>query len=284
MDDEKQPVRWPVLVVVGILIVFGGIFVYELVQLSESESGVAEEDLTAETYMDVVEPLLAAADPALGADLLDEHGCLACHGGRNAGRLAPGFADLPDVAAERHPPLPAAAYIYEAIIYPGAHTVEDYPNNMPRNYDAQIPDDELGHIIAYLVAVAETVEVRPELEPDTATPVEITADTYMEIVGPLLVDADPSRGEELERTYNCTACHGPPEQTRGLGPPHADVAAVAVERRPPLTAAAYVYESIVDPQAYIVEGYNDIMPRDYAERIPDDDLGDIIAYLLEGGG
>jgi cytochrome c5 len=182
MDDEKQPVRWPVFVVVGILIVFGGIFVYELVQLSESGSGVAEEDLTAETYMELVEVLLADADPSLGADLLDEHGCLACHGGSNAGRLAPGFADLPDVAAERHPPLQAAAYIYEAIIYPGAHTVTGYPNNMPRNYDAQIPDDELGHIIAYLVAGAETVEVTPESEPETtpdAAAVEITADTYM---------------------------------------------------------------------------------------------------------
>jgi hypothetical protein len=55
------------------------------------------------------------------------------------------------LAAERRPSLTAAAYVYESIIYPGAFIVDDYYNNMPRIYHDQIPDDELGDIIAYLL-------------------------------------------------------------------------------------------------------------------------------------
>ncbi|MBC8099359.1 MAG: hypothetical protein H7Y11_07945, partial [Armatimonadetes bacterium] len=50
-------------------------------------------------------------------------------------------------------------------------------------------------------------------------------------------------------------------------------------RRPPLTAEAYLYESILYPTAYEVEGYTGQMPRTYGE-LSDRDLGDIIAYLL----
>jgi len=57
-------------------------------------------------------------------------------------------------------------------------------------------------------------------------------------------------------------------------------AARAAERRPPMPAAAYLYESIINPSVYIVEGYADAMAQDYAQIIPDGDMGDILAYLL----
>lgn len=155
MESKPQGRRtklWPVYIALFILIGFGAIFAVELVQLSRDNRGVAEGELSEQTYMDRVNRLLRNADPERGRALVQEHGCNACHGGANAGRLAPGFDDLWQVAAERHPPLTAAAYVYESIIYPGAYIVEGYPSNMPRIYDERIPDDELGHIIAYLIA------------------------------------------------------------------------------------------------------------------------------------
>jgi hypothetical protein len=42
----------------------------------------------------------------------------------------------------------------------------------------------------------------------------------------------------------------------------------------------YIHESMVYPTAYVVAGYNPVMPQDFRERLSDRELGDIIAYLL----
>lgn len=150
-SPQMQPGRWPVYIAMAILGIFGAIFLIELVGLSRGSGGTADEDLTATTYMDIVEPLLLNAIPERGAELVEQYGCQVCHGGDHAGRLAPDHALLPDIAAERRPPLTAAAYVYESIIYPGAFVVDGFQNNMPRIYGDKIPDDELGDIIAYLL-------------------------------------------------------------------------------------------------------------------------------------
>lgn len=149
---KKKPSSIPIYIAIAILIVFSGIFVLEFLQLSEGTGGTDDENLTAETYMDVVEPLLVDADPESGRELVELWGCNACHAGANAGRLAPAHAEVMQLAAERRPPLTAAAYVYESIIYPGAYTVEGYQGNMPRIYEQQMPEDELGDIIAYLIS------------------------------------------------------------------------------------------------------------------------------------
>lgn len=141
---------WPVYIALGLLGLFGIIFLIEFANMSRGDGGAAT--LTADTYMEIVTPLLIDADPANGPALVQQHGCTACHGGNNAGRLAPGYEGLAERASERRPPLTGAAYVYESIIYPGAYTVEGYQNNMPRLYESQIPHDELGDIIAYLLS------------------------------------------------------------------------------------------------------------------------------------
>ena len=49
----------------------------------------------------------------------------------------------------------------------------------------------------------------------------------------------------------------------------------------PLEIENYIRESILDPSAYIVEGYQDnIMPKNYDELIEEDQLDDLVAFLL----
>ena len=50
--------------------------------------------------------------------------------------------------------------------------------------------------------------------------------------------------------------------------------------RLPLPADAYIYESIINPAVFIVEGYNDVMPHDFATRMSQQELADVLAYLL----
>ncbi|MEQ8677489.1 MAG: cytochrome c [Aggregatilineales bacterium] len=154
MTDEttRRTSVLPVFIALAILAVFLVVFALEFFDLSKSSGGVEEDQLTVETYMDIVAPLLENADATRGETLLTTYGCSACHAGNGAGRLAPSHTELASVVAIRRPPLTAAAYVYESIIYPGAFIVEGYPNNMPRIYEDQIPEDELGDIIAYLIA------------------------------------------------------------------------------------------------------------------------------------
>ncbi len=154
MSDEpsRRTSVLPVFIALAILVVFLVVFAIEFLDLSKSSSGVEEADLTADTYMDIVTPLLENADASRGEALVTQYGCSSCHAGNNAGRLAPAHAEVANVAAERRPPLTAAAYVYESIIYPGAFVVEGYTNNMPRIYVDQIPDADLGDIIAYLIS------------------------------------------------------------------------------------------------------------------------------------
>jgi mono/diheme cytochrome c family protein len=151
---RRRSALWPVYVVIAMIVVFSAIFVIEMLELSKGSGGADDDDLTAETYRDIVEPLLAGADASRGLELVSQYGCVACHMAQSEGRhLAPPFENVAEVAPIRREPLTAAAYVYESIIYPGAFTVEGYDGvNMPRIYDSTIPEADLGDIIAYLLS------------------------------------------------------------------------------------------------------------------------------------
>lgn len=139
--------------------------------------------------------------------------------------------------------------------------------------------------LAALLLVAVIIVFAVELLTSTtmaATPeatIELADTTYMDIVTELLNDANPQNGGKLVEQYACAACHRLGAANK-IAPPFVGIADRAATRRPPLTAAAYIYESIINPTAYIVEGFNPAMPQNLRERLSDQELGDIIAYLL----
>ncbi len=101
----------------------------------------------------------------------------------------------------------------------------------------------------------------------------------MNVVTPLLANADADRGAELITRSGCHGCHVV-GAANNLAPAFSGVAARAVERRAPMQPEAYLYESIVHPRALIIEGYSEEMPRTYGTILSDQDLGDMIVYLL----
>jgi cytochrome c oxidase subunit 2 len=104
-------------------------------------------------------------------------------------------------------------------------------------------------------------------------------ENYTERVTSLLANADPARGERLIHEVQCAACHVSGAEV-GIAPPFVGVATRAETRRPPLSAAEYLYESIIHPTAFVVEDYTGSMPQNFAGRLTDQQLGDIIRYLL----
>jgi mono/diheme cytochrome c family protein len=117
---------------------------------------------------------------------------------------------------------------------------------------------------------------------DASLPAEttLTADTYAPEVAALLETGDAAAGEALITRYGCVSCHAGAGAENRLAPAFDGVGTRAETRRPPLSGAAYIYESIVHPTAFEIEGYSGNMPVIYDSLIPDEDLGSIIAYLL----
>jgi mono/diheme cytochrome c family protein len=286
----KQTIsRWPLVIAGGVFAVILLVFIVEFITLSGKEGGLDEDAITADSYMDVVEPLLANADPARGYEIMELRGCTVCHGNQN---LAPSIDIIQANAAERRLPLQPEAYIYESIIHPGAFIVQGFQNNMPRIYEETLPADELGHIIAYLSGRggdSDSSQVPSEQPPAIIIPEMTEGDgiplteelvrQYEDVAVFLLTGADAQRGEFLVEDYGCNVCHG--GAAAGiLAPTYTDTVLYGEQRRPPLSLAAYVYESIVFPANYVGEGWTNTMALDYDEIISSRELGDMIAYIL----
>lgn len=89
-------------------------------------------------------------------------------------------------------------------------------------------------------------------------------------------EGDPAAGEELFAS-TCSGCHG---DQNGAGPARIGIGERAATRVDGLSAAEYIHQSIVDPSAYVVEGFSDIMPKNYDEQFDDEQLNNLVAYLL----
>ena len=87
-------------------------------------------------------------------------------------------------------------------------------------------------------------------------------------------------GQQLATTNGCTGCHSI-DGAAGVGPTWQGLFGHEVKLSDGSTVTAdeaYLTESIHDPGAKVVEGFQNIMPQTYAE-MPDDQVNAIIAYI-----
>jgi cytochrome c551/c552 len=122
-------------------------------------------------------------------------------------------------------------------------------------------------------AVYWTIRMRPvgaALDPALdATPMALES----------LPAGDASNGQALFRSEGCFACHALESDESGVGPSLAGIAERAAAHNG--SAEAYLVESIVDPDAYIVDGFQDgIMPQGFGQRLTEQQLADLVAFLL----
>jgi len=89
-----------------------------------------------------------------------------------------------------------------------------------------------------------------------------------------------ARDRQLYHSLGCANCHEPNLFGQRLGPPLERIGTVAETRRPGLSAEEYIRQSILDPGAYVVPGYQDSMPRDLGRDLSPTDLDALVAYLL----
>jgi len=100
---------------------------------------------------------------------------------------------------------------------------------------------------------------------------------------------DPKRGRQLyEGVYGCVACHGDPDLpgSNNVGPHLAGVATAAAGRIEGVGGADYLYQSILDPNAFIAPECKrgpcaspTAMPE-YGSLMSLQDLADVLVFLL----
>lgn len=81
-------------------------------------------------------------------------------------------------------------------------------------------------------------------------------------------------------TRNCAACHLLTEGDVKVGPPFYNIATIAGQRVAGQDAKTYLYTSILKPDAYLVEGFENVMPKGLAKSLTGEELDAVVAYLL----
>jgi mono/diheme cytochrome c family protein len=98
---------------------------------------------------------------------------------------------------------------------------------------------------------------------------------------------EPAPGEQVAADFNagmqiylaqCASCHGAQE---GVGPSLADMKDVAASRVEGKSAEEYLRESILDPSAYVVPGYEDIMPKTFGEQLTVSDVDSLVQFIMD---
>jgi cytochrome c551/c552 len=111
----------------------------------------------------------------------------------------------------------------------------------------------------------------------------VVSPTPKSVVGTVQAEAP---GKAIFINQGCGACHtytpAGPEAKGNIGPDLDKLATYATEAKQPL--AAFVHDSIVDPNKYIQKGYpKNVMPKSYGS-LPATDLKDLVDFLSKPQG
>ena len=95
-----------------------------------------------------------------------------------------------------------------------------------------------------------------------------------------LPPGDADSGVKLFASIGCNACHSLQKDQRLVGPSFYGLWTRSVDNPAGLSTKAYLYQSIVQPNAVIVEGYQpNLMPQNYAAVLSVQQMADILAYI-----
>ena len=232
----------------------------------------------------------------VGADLFDIN-CRGCHGPQGEGTpgLCPPLNDkyfftnrLKDVGWS------GSQEDYIVATVSSGRLVSTRPDQYPGNGHPAMPawsdqfggplrPDQIRFIAAFIMNWQSTAPLRQQA-PALAGPAVGTDITQK------LPAGDAKKGEALATSQGCVGCHvasttGPawlskPDQP-GIGARAETRITQSDYKGKATTPEQYLLESIVDPPAYIVPGFDTVkMPATFGQTLTAQDAADLIAYLL----
>ncbi|MEM7530945.1 MAG: 5'-nucleotidase C-terminal domain-containing protein [Chloroflexota bacterium] len=79
----------------------------------------------------------------------------------------------------------------------------------------------------------------------------------------------------------CKTCHSLEPDVTLMGPSLYGIATIAETRQAGMIPANYIYLSIMEPNSYIVEGFEaGVMPDHYADHLDEGEIADLVNYLM----
>jgi ferredoxin/coenzyme F420-reducing hydrogenase delta subunit/cytochrome c2 len=178
------------------------------------------------------------------------------------------------------------------------------PTRLLLEVDGQAVIDETYEPVRGAAVIFEQITLSPgtyDLQltlfdrPDRSQGQVLLADTVTLVQGQVLplhyedtrIGPDPAAGEKLYYETSlgtnaaCRICHSLQPGVTLVGPSFAGIATRAAARVPGMTAEQYLYQSITDPDAYVVEGFpaGQMVPN-LAEILTQEQIDDLVAFLL----
>jgi len=86
--------------------------------------------------------------------------------------------------------------------------------------------------------------------------------------------------QSINDVASCSSCHSL-GSVNLAGPGLEGYGAIAGERVSGESAEEYSYWSIVAPSRHMVSGFSNVMPSNYDEVLTEQDIADLIAFMLE---
>jgi cytochrome c2 len=150
-------------------------------------------------------------------------------------------------------------------------------------------------LVACAPAAPAEEAAEPAVEEPTAEPTQAPTEvpTEASTATPVPVDpleiGDPELGREIfefggthenyKPQYFCSRCHSL-DGSDGYGPSLKGISEVAGDRVEGLSAVEYLRQSIVEPDAYVIEGYAEGMGGIHRALLSDDEINNLIGFLL----
>jgi mono/diheme cytochrome c family protein len=151
------------------------------------------------------------------------------------------------------------------------------------HYGGPLRDDQVRNLAAFILNWEETATLvaAPEVPTGPVVGTDITKE---------LPEGDAAAGEALTVSLGCTACHIttptgpawlPSGETPGIGERATTEFNLPEYTGNATSAEQYLFEAIVDPNVYLAPGFAaGLMPQTYANQLTDQNMADLIAYLL----
>jgi mono/diheme cytochrome c family protein len=113
---------------------------------------------------------------------------------------------------------------------------------------------------------------------------EATALEQVELIEVAVPDLDDpvARGQRVYTENGCGGCHTLGALSAGVvGPPLTNIATTAATRIEGISAEEYLRQSILNPNAFVVEGYPEgVMVQNLGDVLKEEQLNDLVAFLL----
>jgi len=271
--------------------IFLGIIIVLITSVIVLIYGINEED-----RMKEAELATRARAIEQGASLFEQQ-CSRCHGtqGKGIPGLCPPLNDR-NFFDHRLQDISWSGALADYIVAPvssgrlSSTRPQTYPGQgtpaMPsfsQNFGGPLREDQVRNIAAYIMNWEETATFieAPSIPTGPVVGTEITKE---------LPEGNPKTGGELATSLACVACHitaptGPAWAAGGGEEAIGERAATRIHQSDysgsATSAEQYLFESISLPNVYLVSGFaEDIMTSTYASSLTDQEMADLIAYLI----